>query len=453
MIFEKFMASPAECTVALLGFGRSNRAVADWLQLHGATASVYADTPIPEVLRAHYGARGFRFNDAALPSTLTEQVLVRSPGMRPDHPFILGALSRGACLTSEVELLLALTPATVLGVTGSDGKTTTASLTAALLQAAGHRTWLGGNNGTPLLPAVADMTKDDLMVLELSSFQLCTLQRPLAHAVITNVTENHLNWHSDMAEYVAAKCRIFGPQTRLVLNAANVITAEIAAARMGNTCLFAREPLLGAESCVFPLGESVVLKSLTKERRFDCLSAFSLVGTHNLENLLAAVGLAAPYLSDDAPRAALADFKGVAHRLQYVDTVRGVAYYNSSIDTSPSRTAAALSALGKHPVVILGGRAKGVPFTPLTEVLRRCAKAVCLYGEAAGEIAKVLPQGLPFAIEECFDRAFLSAAAFAAAGDTVLLSPACTAFGEFLDFEARGKRFCELVTELKSERI
>ena len=456
MIFEKFIVTPTAFTVALLGFGRANRAVADWLVKRGGVATAYTDTPVPDAVKAPYAVCGFRFCEAGFPAVFDEQVLVRSPGIRPDVSAISASLARGACLTSETELLLALTPAVALGVTGSDGKTTTATLAAALLRAAGHRVWLGGNNGTPLLSRVAEMQRGDLLVLELSSFQLMTLSCPLVGAVLTNVTPNHLNWHTDMAEYVAAKCRIFGQGTRLILNADNGITASIAAARAAHTYLFSarREwddlPMRGR---IFVCGERVVVESDAQRAVFDCLSAFSLPGIHNLENLLAAVGLVAPYLTPSAPREALAAFRGVTHRLQYVDTVGGVAYYNSSIDTTPSRTVAALSALDARPVVILGGRGKGVPFTPLKAALADRAKAVCLYGEAAGDIAAVLPTGLPFVLTAHFDEAFAAAVSLASVGDTVLLSPACTAFDEFCDFEARGARFCELVKKLNKERI
>ena len=456
LIFESFIACPQDFSVAMLGFGRANRAVAEWLLGKGGTATVYADTPVAQAYREQYAARGLRFYESEMPDDLPEQVLVRSPGIRPDAKPIRAALARGACLTSETELLLALTQATPLGITGSDGKTTTATLAAALLRAAGHRTWLGGNNGTPLLARVEEMKKGDLLVLELSSFQLMTLACPLPRAVITNISPNHLNWHTDMSEYVAAKCRIFGGDTHLVLNADNETTAALAASRAEHTCLFsARREWddLPAAGRAYACGQQVTVEEGSVKYTFDCLTAFSLPGTHNLENLLAALALTAPYLTHEAPTHALTDFRGVAHRLEYVDTVGGVAYYNSSIDTSPSRTVAALSALSAHPVVILGGRGKGVSFAPLTAVLAKSVKAACLYGEAAPEIAAVLPQGLPFVQIKSFDEAFSAAVAFAKEGDTVLLSPACTAFGEFRDYEARGKHFCALVKKLNSERI
>lgn len=452
-----FCLSPAGFSVALLGFGRANRAVLDWLTAHGGCATVYAEAPIPsEVMRRYRSSAIFR--QGGFNTHLNEQILVRSPGVRPDIPAIADALERGALLTGETELLTALCPCRIIGVTGSDGKTTTASLVAALLRAAGRRVWLGGNIGTPLLPRVGEMRGDDIVVLELSSFQLMTRHAHPTAAVITNVTPNHLDWHKSMSEYEWAKQNIFADGTRLVLNAENAVTARIGAARpLGETLFFSAEAkdatfaesLLSGAGGVYAEGDTVYVVENGKERAFRCLDAFRLAGRHNLENLLAAIGVTAPFLDDLAPRTALATFTGVKHRLQYVGEVLGVKYYNSSIDTSPTRTAAALAALGGKPLVIAGGRGKGVSFAPLATALCRHAKAVYLYGEAAGEIAAALEGKFPYKIFSRFADAFSAAAGDAAAGDTVLLSPACTAFGEFRDFEQRGEAFCRLVETLK----
>ena len=453
MTFEAFCKAPNTYTVALIGFGRANRAVLRWLKEKGGSATVYAENAPPDM--AVFDSKSVSFRVGQFPAVFREQVLVRSPGIRPDISPIARAVESGALLTSETELFMALVPCKIIGVTGSDGKTTTANLAAELLRAVGHRVWLGGNNGTPLLPQVPQMKHTDIAVLELSSFQLMTVRATPATAIITNVTPNHLNWHTDMAEYTAAKCRIFSPTTRLVLNGEDPITRAIGQGREGNTLLFSPKPpadIVTADGLVYAENENVVVRERDGIRAFLCLEHFRLPGRHNLENLLAAIAATAPYLTAEAPAAALADFRGVAHRLQYVGTVCGVRYYNSSIDTSPSRTAAALAALDACPLVIAGGRGKGVSFAPLGEALRRFAKAVYLYGEAAGEIAAALPAGLPHKIFERFGDAFSAAAHDARDGDTVLLSPACTAFGEFRDFEQRGDTFCRMVRELAAER-
>lgn len=445
MTFEAFCRAPSRARVALLGLGRANAAVLAWLRHMGATVTVYTERMPDRATECAPLVVG------PFPDVFGEEVLVRSPGIRPDIPPLSRAVARGALLVSETELLMALAPCPIIGVTGSDGKTTTASLIGSLCRAAGHRVWLGGNNGTPLLPSVFEMTPADIAVLELSSFQLMTARRAPDVAVITNVTPNHLDWHVDMTEYVAAKCRIFTPDTRLVTNAENAVTRAIGAGREG-TVLFSPDPDACAGDHITVKNGHIELYERGTCRRFDGLDGFYLPGRHNLENLLAAIAAAAPYIADTTPGVALPHFRGVAHRLQYVDTVRGVRYYNSSTDTSPTRTAAALSALDACPLVIAGGRGKGVSFLPLGEALSRKAKGVYLYGEAAREIAAALPQGYPHKIFERFGDAFASAAADATDGDTVLLSPACTAFGEFRDFEQRGEVFCRLVEALAKER-
>ncbi|MBR2465039.1 MAG: UDP-N-acetylmuramoyl-L-alanine--D-glutamate ligase [Clostridia bacterium] len=457
MTLEAFCKTPACFSVALLGFGRANRAVLAWLREHGGTATVYTEFPLPPEAENTCAGQGIVICAGAFPAVFSEQVLVRSPGIRPDIPAILQSVAVGALLTSEVELLMSLLPCRCIGITGSDGKTTTASLTAALLRAAGYRVWLGGNNGTPLLPAVSQMRERDIAVLELSSFQLMTVRRAPEVAVITNITPNHLNWHTDMAEYIAAKCCIFAADTRLVLNVENAQTRKIGEGKERAVIFFsssAKEAdfatdIVADSGAVYASGNDIVVIEKDARRTFSCLGSFSLPGKHNLENLLAAIGATAPFLGDGAPRAALREFRGVAHRLEYVDTVRGVTYYNSSIDTSPTRTAAALAALGTRPLVILGGRGKGISFEPLAVALAAHAKAAYLYGEAAGEIAAVLGTALPYKSFFGFTDAFLAAAGDAKEGDTVLLSPACTAFGEFRDFEERGEVFCRLVQELE----
>lgn len=461
MTFAAFLRTPSRFRVALLGIGRANRAVLAWLYAHGGTATVYTEAPVPREEREKCARYGVPVFEGDFPTVFSEQVLVRSPGIRPDIQAIKSSLAAGALLISETELFMALAPCKLIGITGSDGKTTTASLTAALLRASGRQVWLGGNNGTPLLQKVGEMQQEDIGVLELSSFQLMTVRQPPAVAVITNITPNHLNWHSDMAEYTAAKCRIFSGGTRLVLNAENTATRELGQGREGRQTLFFSSraqngcfatDIVAESGALYASGNEIVLCEGGIYRTFPCLERFRLPGRHNLENLLAATGAAAPFLTATAPRLALQDFRGVKHRLEYVDTVLGVRYYNSSIDTSPTRTAAALAALDARPLVIVGGRGKGISFAPLAAALHKNAQAVYLYGEAAGEIAAALDPNFPKRVFSRFKDAFLAAANDAKAGDTVLLSPACTAFGEFRDFEERGNAFCRMVGELATER-
>lgn len=440
--------------VAVLGFGRAGRAVTEHLIALGNPPTVYAQAPVPEEVQATYRPHGVIFA-GDFPTVFPESFLVRSPGLRPDHPAIRAALARGSILTGEADLFLALTSATVIGVTGSDGKTTTANLIAALLRAAGKRVLLGGNNGVPLLPQLSSLGPADYAVVELSSFQLMTAPAPDV-AVLTNLSPNHLDWHADMQEYAAAKCHILHGARALVTNADCKQTREIGERAPLPVRFFSVEDApspKGAALFATVHGDMLRVQEGNDTRELAVFRDFPLPGRHNRANLAAAVLACAELVSDAQILRTAREFRGVKHRLQKIATVRGVTYINSSIDTSPTRTVAALSALDAPLVVIAGGRGKGVPFTPMTDALSTRARAVFLYGEAAGEIGALLEGRVPVFYHDRFSAAFDAAARFARAGECVLLSPGCTAFGEFRDFEERGECFCRLVEALAKERI
>ena len=439
----------------MLGFGRAGRAVTDFLLLRGVVPTVYTQGAVAKELVDNYTQNGVRFFNE-FPEAFPESVLFRSPGIRPDIPPIRRAQAAGSVLSGEADLFMQCTAATVIGVTGSDGKTTTANLVAALLRAAGKRVVLGGNNGAPLLPHLQALTEKDYAVVELSSFQLMTAPAPDV-AVLTNLTPNHLNWHTDYTEYAASKCRMLTGAKRLVTNAACDATREIGLRVPLPVTWFCADSelpdVLKKEMfSVTVSGDALHIREGDVCRSVPALQDFRLLGKHNKENLAAAVAAVAELVDDEAILQATREFRGVEHRLQAVGTVRGVTYINSSIDTSPSRTAAALSAMEVRPVVIAGGRGKGIPLQPLGDALSARAKAVFLYGEAAGEIARAIAARVPTRSCANFNEAFHAAAALAEAGDTVLLSPGCTAFDAFRDFEERGEVFCRLVRTLAEER-
>ncbi|MBR7181303.1 MAG: UDP-N-acetylmuramoyl-L-alanine--D-glutamate ligase [Clostridia bacterium] len=433
-----------------LGFGRAGRAATCFFLAQGAQVSVYAREPVPD--REAFSARGVRFYEGALVQTLDAELVLRSPGIRPDIPPLASMQGR---VIEESQLALLLTPAHTVGVTGSDGKTTTSALIAAILQEAGERVFLGGNNGTPLLPRVGEMRAEDTAVFELSSFQLTDAVCAPEVAVITNITPNHLDWHRDFAEYLNAKRNILRGVSRAALNVATRDLLALAPDAPPIAFFSADEQPLSLRPCdlyVFTRGDALVVRSATGEKYLPALSDFSLPGRHNRENLVAAVAALWGRVPTDAICRAVAAFRGVAHRLQYVATVDGVAYYNSSIDTSPSRTAAALAALGRRPIVIVGGRGKGIPLAPLADALALHARAAVAYGDTREEICGLLQGRLPAVSRQRFADAFAAAAEMAVTGDTVLLSPGCTAFGEFRDFEERGECFCRLVGALAERK-
>lgn len=436
--------------VAVLGFGRSGQSATDFLLAHGCTPRVYSQGGVPEDIKRKYARNGVSFCDS-FPETFEESVLIRSPVIRPDIPPIRRAMARGAVLTGEVDLFLSRTAATVIGVTGSDGKTTTANMIEALLRAAGKHAVLGGNNGVPLLAHADTLTAKDFAVVELSSFQLMTAPSPHV-AVITNITPNHLNWHTDLFEYAAAKCRIYtSGAARLVVSADCPATREIGARAALPVTWFCAGGIPSGDGVLIS-GDDLIIKTAKSTETVSVFRDFHLPGAHNRANFAAAVAAALPFVDRNAIVSCARDFRGVRHRLEHVATVDGVTYINSSIDTSPTRTAAALSALSCRPLVIVGGRGKGIDLAPLADSLVAHARAVFLYGETAKEIEAHLGARVPHARHERFADAFAAAAKNAKRGETVLLSPGCTAFDEFRDFEERGDAFCHLVKKMVQER-
>lgn len=458
--------------VAVAGLGVSNRPLVDFLLKKGAlvTGRDRAEREAFGAFADEWESRGVRLacGDGYLDG-LDEEIIFRAPGIRPDHPAFLAAVAKGAILTSEMELFLELCPATVIGVTGSDGKTTSTTLTGLMLEReckkrGRGRVYVGGNIGQPLLPLVDGMTADDFAVVELSSFQLMTQKHSPHRAAITNVTPNHLDWHTDMREYVKAKTNIFrhaGNQI-LILNAENEVTRDLARSSSSPVTLFSSRctsptelgALLREGDRAYYLKDGVIThwdgecETAVLER-----SDILLPGMHNVENYMTALALTHGLVSRESVYEVATTFTGVAHRLERVRELDGVIYYNSSIDSSPTRTAAALSALApKKPIVICGGYDKKIPFAPLAEALARHAKAVVLTGATAGKIedaigaldASIQP---PVYREADFTRAVHLARSLAKTGDVVLLSPACASFDAFKNFAERGETFCRIVSE------
>lgn len=460
-------------TCDVLGLGISNLPLVDMLISVGAHVTAY-----DKKSRAELGDTAERLDALGVdlrlgefpPRTLSGDVILRSPGIRPDIPAIKDAVARGAMLTSEMELFIRLTKASIVGITGSDGKTTTTTLTHLFLEKQAKRVgvgtcYVGGNIGAPLLSKYKEMTADDIAVLELSSFQLMTLETPISRCAITNLSPNHLNWHVDMEEYVAAKCNIFGDSSLLVLNAENEITAGIASERKKNMILFSSrkcsyESIVPKNyintSAVFLRDGVIVFSDGKEERAILNVSDIKLPGTHNIENYMTAISLTYGLVDIDIYTEVARSFGGVPHRLEWITQINGVDFYNSSIDSSPTRTAAALSALPQTKVVICGGSDKNIPFAPLAEALKSSdVRAVILTGESAEKIHAALTEAdadFEFLIEKDFTAAVHLASSKALAGDALLLSPACASFDRFKNFEERGAFFKDIVLGLAEDK-
>ena len=491
MTGDEILAAAAQRGASVLGFGISNVPLTDFLLKRGISVTVYDSKKREEQTSDidAYKARGVRFifgEDYLKKFVIANTshggtVLFRTPGMHPDLPEIKEALSHGAILTSEMKLFYELCPSYKIGITGSDGKTTTATLVYELLRAilpSESTVALGGNIGTPLLPRLDELRAGDYAVTELSSFQLMTFSRAPETAIIVNISPNHLNWHKDMDEYIEAKAKILGPGCkRAVLNIGDETTRALADKTDAETFWFIGEevtggPYDGVDNIVCLAGDDIVLRREGVETFLLKRSAIKIPGRHNTEHYMAA--LAALYGLFPTKRiVACADmvarsFGGVAHRLELVreeksnvgGRERSIRYYNSSIDSTPSRTAAALSALPDSKIVLIcGGYDKHVPYTPLTEAVaaHKSVVAVVLTGASAQLIndafdeAKERGLSVPELIHEPdFDTAVRTASAVAheKGADTVLLSPACASFDAFQNFAERGQRFRDIVNNL-----
>lgn len=459
-----------ESKCAVLGFGVSNRPLLTFLlELGTKDITVHDKKSVDELgdEAKRLVERGVSFvtGDDYL-AKIDAEVIFRSPGIRDDFDGIARAVENGAWLTSEMELFFALTSATVIGITGSDGKTTTTTLCAKILEEElaekDAHVYLGGNIGEPLLPYVEKMTERDFAVVELSSFQLKTFRRSPTRAAITNLSPNHLDWHTGMDEYVESKFNIcrYPELARLVTNAENETTMALARRLGTRVTLFSSkrdsyEAICGdvqGRRAVFERDGEIILSDGTVERIIVKTSDIKLLGRHNVENYMTAIGMLDGWVKAESVRKVAKTFGGVAHRMEFVRTLDGVSYYNSSIDSSPTRTAAAISMVDRKPIVICGGYDKHIPFAPLGKTLCEKAKGVVLTGATAEVIREAIENAEGYAdsglsVVTCpdFEMAVNAARQMAEEGDIVMLSPACASFDSFRNFEERGERFKDIV--------
>ena len=377
-------------------------------------------------------------------------LIFRTPGMRPDLPQLVKAVEDGAVLTSEMEVFFQLCPCRIIAVTGSDGKTTTTTIIAGLLKEAGYRTFVGGNIGHPLLCEVDEIHPDDMVVLELSSFQLMTMQQSASIAVVTNLAPNHLDVHKDMAEYVDAKRNIFLHQEsedKLILNADNEITAAFAKEARGEVVTFGR---LNDGDIVLK-GDTITFNGRSILNVRDIL----IPGVHNQENYMAAIAAVDGLVPEEVIVSFAKRFGGVAHRIELVRELDGVRYYNDSIASSPSRTIAGLKSFDQKVILIAGGYDKHIPYDVLGPYITSSVKHLILTGDTAEKIRLATERAPEYRpgnpeITLCDDlkEAVLKAREIAGSGDVVLLSPASASFDRFKNFEERGNVFKALVLAL-----
>lgn len=390
---------------------------------------------------------------------LDQDVIFRTPGLHPR--FLEAARARGSVLTSEMEAFFEVCPCPILAVTGSDGKTTTTTIIARLLEAAGHTVHLGGNIGHPLLSETGGMRAGDIAVLELSSFQLMTMTRSPHIAVVTNLAPNHLDVHKDYAEYISAKENIFTHQFAsdiAVFNADNEVTRSFVGRQRGALRTFSRRETVERGAYLAPddagEGQAIWMSNENGRRQVLPLAEIKLPGIHNVENYMAAIAAVDRLVPDKIIRDFAKNFGGVEHRIELVRDLDGVRYYNDSIASSPSRTIAGLNAFPEKVILIAGGKDKGISYGSLGPVVNEHVKLLILCGATAGVIRASVEQaenygGLEIADVEDYHQAVSLARSRAKEGDVIILSPASTSFDRFANFMERGRVFKEIVNSLK----
>ncbi len=381
--------------------------------------------------------------------------IIKTPGMRYDHPALIKAKEQGSIITSEMELFFEYCPCPIVAVTGSDGKTTTTSLIFEMLRRTDRKVHLGGNIGYPLFCRLAQIGSEDFVVAELSSFQLHTLRKSPHISIVTNLSPNHLDVHKDMEEYTEAKANIFRYQSAgdlLVLNADNSVTAGFKPQAKGKTRLFSFHSDPGGE-CAFYKDDALYLRdNMGVLHKLMDRADLLLRGNHNVENFMAAV-LA---IWDLCPLEVIVDvaknFGGVRHRMEFVREINGVRFYNDSIGSSPTRTIATLHSFDRKVRLIAGGYDKKIPYDTLGPVVSERVKKLYLCGATAEKIRDAvracdgeMPIDLYLDLKTTIETAYQESEA----GDIVLLSPASASFDQFKNFEERGDYFVSVVKELK----
>jgi len=442
----------------VVGLGKSGVASALFMKAHGARVTV-SDTKSGDELRNEipvlldhgitvetggHGERTFRGQD----------LIVVSPGVPVDAPPLVQARSLGETVIGEVELAAQFLPGPIVAITGSNGKTTTTTLTGEIIAAADFPVLVGGNIGTPAISLAERAKAETVVVLEISSFQLETIQtfRPKI-AVVLNVTPDHLDRHRTFEIYTDAKARIFENQQGsdfAVLNADDPTCVAMGSRTHAQVFWFSRHKEVQQGACVRQ--GNIVLRDGSGQREILQVSDIPLKGAHNLENVLAAVCAAA--LMGCAPekiRQAVHDFKAVEHRLEFVATVNGVDYYNDSKATNVDATIKALESFPANIHLILGGKDKGSDYTVLNDLIRQRVKRIYTIGAAAAKIESQV-KGAEVVHAETVENAVRKASAAAKPGDVVLLAPACASFDQFKSYEHRGKMFKKIVGGLAAAK-
>lgn len=447
--------------VAVIGLGVSNLPLLDYLYEKKAQVTVFDERTIDEISKeivnkiTEYGFE-FSFGKNCLEKLQGFNIIFRSPSCLPTRKELADEANRGAIVTTEVEMLMEMCPCKMIGVTGSDGKTTTTSMINAILQKAGYNTFLGGNIGTPLFTKLAEIKPDDIVVLELSSFQLMNMKISPDIAVITNITPNHLNIHKDYEEYIEAKKSIFKNQNEngiLILNYDNDITRECSKEANGKVVFFSSKTKLDDG---FIVDEDIVKECDDKVRKHVLnTNEVILRGNHNFQNIATALAATKTLVDTDVAVEAIKEFKPVEHRIEFIREIDGVKWYNDSASSSPTRTLSGINAFKENIILIAGGYDKNLEYEPLAKPVVDKVSTLILIGQTAEKIFDVVKeeaekQNKKINIYMCdsLEQTIELAKKSARKGDVVLFSPASASFDMFKDFADRGRKFKNLVNNI-----
>ncbi len=455
--FKEFKDFIRDKKVAVVGIGVSNIPLINFLVKLDAKVTAF-DIKTEDklgIIAEEFKNKGVKLSlgENYLDNLSRFDVVFKTPSMRIDCDALIRVKEEGAYITSEMEEFVRYCKGKIYGVTGSDGKTTTTTIISKLLEKQGYKTWVGGNIGTPLFSQIEDIKKDDMVVLELSSFQLMTMDLPIDVAICTNLAPNHLDMHKDMQEYIDAKKNIFlyGEKDGvLVVNRENEITYSFEKEAKGEVREFSSKRMLknGAyynDGKLYLEGQEVISRN-----------EILLKGMHNVENYLASFIATKDDVEINTMKEVCKTFGGVEHRCELVREIDGVKYYNDSIASSPTRTLAGLKAFDEEVILIAGGYDKHIPFKPLAEEGYKFIKTLILLGDTKEKIKNAFnklkeEKGIEVEIIEVnnLEEAVDKAREISESGDIVTLSPACASFDMFPNFMVRGDKFKQIVNKLK----
>ena len=454
--FSEFKEFISNKNTAVIGIGVSNIPLIKYLVKLGAKVSAFdkkGEDELGEVLK-EFKAIGVTLvlGEDYMEKLHGFQVIFKTPSMRIDTPALLIEKENGAVITSEMEEFVKYCPGKIFGVTGSDGKTTTTSLIYKMLLQEGYKTWVGGNIGNPLFTQIEEINPQDMVVLELSSFQLMTIRFSPEVAVVTNLSPNHLDMHKGMEEYIVSKKNIFKFQSKediTILNRDNEITNSMAKEIKGRLMKFSIKEEIEVGAYFYDN------KLYINSKEVCTRDEVKIKGMYNVENLLAAFCAVSMDVSINSMRAVATTFNGVEHRNEFVRELEGITFYNDSIATSPTRALASINAFEQPVILIAGGYDKKIPFEVLAEQGYSKIKILVLMGATKFKIKAVFDDFSKYSgkvmrivIVESLEEAVLKAKKLSVSGDIIAFSPACASFDSYPNFEIRGNKYKDIVNSL-----